>query len=175
MCRRPSRRHSTSMKCTCFTPANQKGFTYMRSIALFLISSILTPATLAAGQTTCLLATQIKVTSPLLADSSTALTVISNSNGNCVAESIHIPLRPAAKQQTIARALASKKPTTVAVVESLLASLGWTEAGRSRVSATPAGLRRKNGCSTRSHIGGSINSSRTFLSAAQVDNAVLRF
>jgi hypothetical protein len=82
----------------------------MKDIALFLISSVLTPATLAAGQATCLLATQIKVTSPLYDSSSaTGLTVTSSSSGRCVAISSDMPMRPAAFRQTSVPLLASKK------------------------------------------------------------------
>jgi hypothetical protein len=148
----------------------------MRRIALFLLSSILTPATLAAGQGTCLLTTQIKVMNPLLAgDSTTGWTVISNSSGSCVARSIDMPLRPAVSRQTIASPLATKKPDAVAVVGSLLSRLGWESAGQSPVPVAPAGLRMKSGRSRGSNVADGVDPSYRSFSAERADNAVLRF
>jgi len=107
-----------------FISGSQKRST-LGSVILFLISSALTPATLAAGQTTCLLATQIKVMTPLAADSA-GWTVVSDSLGNCVARSVDEPLRPVASRQTSALRVAMKKPSTVALAENLLSKLGWT-------------------------------------------------
>lgn len=148
----------------------------MRSIALFLISSVLTPATLASGQATCLLATQIKVMTPLPAgDSTTGLTVISNSSGRCVARPIDMSLRPAVSGQTMASPLAAKKPNTVAVMESLLSRLGWASADQSAVPVAPAGLRMKSGRSGGSNVVDGVDPSYMSFSAERADNAVLQF
>lgn len=148
----------------------------MRRIALFLISSILTPAPLASGQAACLLATQIKIMTPLPANNpNTGLTVISNSNGSCVARSVDIPLLPVASRQPIAPPLAKKKPNTIAVVESLLSRLGWTNVGPSAVSAAPARLRMKYGRSRGSYVAEGVDPSQTSFSAERAENAVVRF
>lgn len=145
----------------------------MRRIALFLLSSILTPATLASGQATCLLATQIKIMTPLPADNSiTGWTVISNSSGSCVVRPVDVPLRPAASTQTIAPPVTTKKRNIAAVMEILISKLGWDE---STVSATPAGLRMKEGGSGGSHVAESVDSSQRSFSAERAENAVVRF
>lgn len=148
----------------------------MRSIALFLLSSILTPATLAAGQQTCLLTTQIKVMNPLLADDSiTGWTVIANNSSSCVARSIDMPLRPAVSRHTIASPVAAKKPNTVAVVESLLSRLGWASVGQSPVPVASVGPRMKSGHSRGSNVADGVDPSYGSFSAERADNAVLRF
>jgi hypothetical protein len=148
----------------------------MRRIVLFLISSILTPATLAAGQATCFSATQIKITSAVPADdSTTGLTVISDSSGSCVARPVEMPLRAVASRQALASPLSTTKSNTVAVVESLLSRLGWAEPGQSATSTTSAELRRNYGHSRRSSVADSVDASRSSFSAERSDNAVLRF
>jgi len=153
----------------------QKGLSVMRSIVLFLASSILIPAPLAAGQALCLLATQIKIMTPLPVDHSAGLTVISNSNGGCVARSFDIPLRPVASRQTIAPLPAKKKLSTVAVAESLLARLGWANVGARAVSAVPTGEPRKYDRSREWSVAEGLDSGQTSFSTERAENAVVRF
>lgn len=113
----------------------------MRSIALFLLSSILTPATLAAGQTTCLLTTNVKVMTPLPADNSTTgWTVISNSSGSCIAKPVEAPLRAITSRETISPILVTEKSNAVVVMEILLNKLGWTNGDESFVSVASAAV-----------------------------------
>ena len=146
----------------------------MRQIALFLLSSLLTPATLAAGQATCVLATQIKVMTPLPADLTTGSTVISNSSGRCVARPVDMPLRAVASRQTIAPPLATKKRSTVAVVQSLLSSLGWANSGENALAAAPVGLRMKYGRSRGSSFVNGVDASQRSFSE-RAENAVVWF
>jgi hypothetical protein len=137
------------MRLARFIQGSQNRST-ISSIALFLISSALTPATLAAGQTTCVLATQIKVMTPLAADS-TGWVVVSGSRGNCIARSVEVPLRPAVSRRTSSPRVAAEKFSTVAVAEGLLSKLGWT------------------------NVNLHTDSSRASYSTDRVENAVLRF
>lgn len=145
----------------------------MKELALFLISSLLTPATLAAGQTRCLLATQIRITSAVSAnDSPTGLIVISSSSGSCIARSIDVPLLPVTSRQTVpSSSLSTTKSNAAAVTGSLLTKLRWTEASPSETSRTPAGYGRSRGADVFSLAG---QSQETF-SAETPHNIVLRF
>jgi len=148
----------------------------MRNIALFLLSSILTPATLAAGQGTCLLATQIKVMTALPADNSIAgWTVTSNSSGSCVARPVDdIPMRPAASRQTMTSQRSTTESNAVAVMESLLARLGWTDLDESAFSARPARLRMKDSRARASKVAEGAARQQSF-SVDRVENAVIWF
>ena len=123
-----------------------KGFSSMRSMALFLFSSILTPATLASGQTTCLLATDIQVVTPLPANyGAKGLTVISNSNGSCVAMPVDLPLRPVSSRQALTQSRTAWKPKLADVMESLASRLGMANSRPIEVSShRPSSSERDN-------------------------------
>jgi len=147
----------------------------MRRITLFLLSSFLTPATLAAGQATCVLATQMKVMTPLPADSTTGLTLISNGSGSCVARPVDMPLRPVASRKTIAPLVVPTKSNPVVVMEILLARLGWTNLDESVVSAAPAGLRVNYGRARGSYVVDDANPSHRSFLTERAENAVVWF
>jgi hypothetical protein len=148
----------------------------MRQVVLFLLSSILTPATLAAGQTTCLLATQIKVMSPLPANnSSTDWTVISSSDGSCVARTGDIPMLPVAWQRTIARPVSMTSSNTVLVVEILLSRLGWINREENFVSESPAALQVNFSRARKSDVADGAKTSHGSLPAEGSQNAAVWF
>ncbi|HTZ97110.1 MAG TPA: hypothetical protein VMB18_11970 [Terriglobales bacterium] len=148
----------------------------MRQVVLFLLSSILTPATLAAGQTTCLLATQIKVMSPLPANNSiTDWTVISSSDGSCVARTGDIPMLPVASQRTIARPVVLASSNTAIVVEILLARLGWINREENFVSEAPAALQVNYSRTRKSDVAACAKASHGSLVAQGSQNPVVWF
>jgi hypothetical protein len=145
----------------------------MKDIALFLISSILTPATLAAGQTACLSPTHIEVANPLRASSTKDLTAISSSN--CVARTVASPLHPIAWEQTIAPLLATNRPNTAMLVRILLARVGWADLGRGAVLA-PAELQLKYGHSRKPNlVDEAYPGQGSFAAKRAADNAVVWF
>ena len=147
----------------------------MRRIALFLLSSILTPATLAAGQTTCVLATQIQVITPLPAGDSAGFIVVSNRSGSCFARSIATPLRPAVSQQRAAQPVAKSRLSTAAFVENLLSKLGWDSSGKGMVSAVSSRMQTTSGLAGASGVAGGFDPRLTFVGPERVESAVLRF
>ncbi len=154
----------------------QRGLTFMRSIALFLLSSILTPATLAAGQATCLLATETKVMTPLPGDNSiTGRTAISNSGGSCVARPAGARLRPVAAWQTTGAPQTMTESNAAIVMEILLEKLGWTNLDESVVSAAPAALRVNYGHARGSKVPAGVESSLNSFAAAPNGNVVVWF
>jgi hypothetical protein len=147
----------------------------MRGILLCLISSILTPATLASGQVKCLLAPQIKIETPLPAgEAKTDLTVISNSSGSCLARSVNVPLRPVGWQQAIAPRLVAKKPKLADVVEYLVSRFGWENDGQSALSLAKGAHRMNYGRSGGFNVAEGVDSGYASFPVDQ-DNAVVRF
>jgi len=147
----------------------------MRGIALFLISSILTPATLASGQVMCLVVPQIKIETPLPAgEVRPGLTVISNGNGSCPARPDNVPLRPVRSQQAIAPSLVTKKPKLADVMEDLVSRLGWGNYGQSAVSLARGARQMNYGRSRGFNVAEGVDSSYASYSVER-DNAVVRF
>lgn len=147
----------------------------MRQVVLFLLSSILTPATLAAGQATCLLATQIKVMSPLPAGNSTTdWTVVSSNDRSCVARTGNIPMIPVASERTIARPVSMTEGSTAVVAEILLVKLGWIRIDESLVSESPAALQVNYGAK-RSDMKYRPEPEHTSFSTKGSQNAVVWF
>lgn len=146
----------------------------MRRIVMFLLSSFLSPATLAAGQTTCLLATQIQIITPLPAADTAGMTVLSNSSGSCLARAIDAPLRPAVSRQ-MTEPSAKKRLNTAGLVEILLARLGWTDSGNGIASTVSRRARTSFGRAQVSEVATSFDPRLTYVAPERADNAVLRF